>query len=231
MNKETEQFLGKVNLIIKEGMVTSRDAMITELVPNNTQNTAIPGQFGDGGIFKYVFQQQGGGSFFEVKCHKKQENSKGGLNSNSSSLPTAQLYVIKDLKGKRLQHVVWDYVHGKAIYVDSKVIDKAMKLDYCFKNHCGEIQQFTEECFFSKLEVLSTEKLNELYNSSYRFEAMFIWGRNSEDKKEWDKFHSMVVDLEKSKRSFKAKIEILAKRVFVAEQLINWSHIPIEEWE
>ena len=78
MNTEAEQFLGSVNQIIEKGMIKSKDALISGLVPSNVPDTAVLGQFKVGGIHKYVFQKMNGQNFFEVKCHKIQKDAKGG---------------------------------------------------------------------------------------------------------------------------------------------------------
>lgn len=232
MNTEAEQFLGSVNQIIEKGMIKSKDALISGLVPSNVPDTAVLGQFKVGGIHKYVFQKMNGQNFFEVKCHKIQKDAKGGKACNSSNFPTAQLYVVKDLKGKPIHYVVWDYIHERTFFVNKYAMNRANNLSKAFHRLVCDIDQFSREYFCSKLEELSEEALKELYQLSYMFEVMFVWNRDSDDKRMWDKnANSKVINLEKSKKDFEYKLKVLSKRIFVAEQLRNWSHIPIKEWD
>lgn len=107
------QFMMEVNALFRAGVPTS-ESIRDRLVPKGTINTARPGQFGPGGIYKYEFNLSCGTSII-VKCHQRQSNAKGGLMCNSYLFPTVQLY-ISDNSGV-MKHVVWDTSTRRAVLI------------------------------------------------------------------------------------------------------------------
>ena len=69
---------------------------VFSLVPDRVDNTASPGSFGVGGIFKYEFVSSDGIKLC-VKYHRRHLNARGGSTCNSYMYCTAQFQIGREV--------------------------------------------------------------------------------------------------------------------------------------
>lgn len=74
------------------GGVQNAESIKSALVPAGTANSAFPGDYGDGGIFKYRFRSSDGRRLV-VKYHRADLSAAGGVGCHSYEHCTAQIQV------------------------------------------------------------------------------------------------------------------------------------------